>query len=127
MKKFLIVLLCLLIVLGIGGYCGSSIIGANERKHHGMLIASLHAPIQRYMVLAKIDETLRFGGDDKGNGGREYSFAANQRPAYCEEGQKHLQRFIYDELPHYVYQVEEMFCTKTLAFEREKNTITIRY
>lgn len=111
---------------GLGGYCGSSIIGANERKHHGMLIASLHAPVQRYMVLAKIDETVEFQGEEKGDS-REYSFATNQKPAYKEEGQRHLQRFIYDELPHYIYQVEEMFCTKTLAFEREKNTITISY
>lgn len=27
---------------GIGGYAGSSLIGANTRKHHGLLIASLH-------------------------------------------------------------------------------------
>lgn len=112
---------------GIGGYCGSSIIGANARKHHAMLIASLHAPVERYMVLAKIDEKVVFGNQEDKKNLREYSFAANQRPAYLEEGQKHLQRFIYDELPHYIYQAEEMFCTKTLAFERGKNTITIGY
>lgn len=105
---------------GIGGYCGSSIIGANTRKHHGMLIASLHAPVQRYMVLSKIDETVCIGE-------KEYSLAANQRPGFYEEGQKHLQRFIYDEVPHFYYQAEEMFLTKTMAFEREKNTIAIGY
>lgn len=105
---------------GIGGYCGSSIIGANTRKHHGMLIASLHAPVQRYMVLSKIDETVSFGT-------KEYSLAATQRPAGYQEGQKHLQTFEYDELPNYHYQTEEMFITKTLAFERERNTITVGY
>ena len=103
---------------GIGGYCGSSIIGANTRKHHGMLIASLHAPVQRYMILSKIDESIKLGDET-------YSLAATQRPAGYEEGQHHLQTFIYDELPHYRYQAEEMFITKTLSFEREKNTITI--
>lgn len=105
---------------GIGGYCGSSIIGANTRKHHGMLIASLHAPVQRYMILSKIDESIKLGDET-------YSLAATQRPAGYEEGQHHLQTFIYDELPHYRYQAEEMFITKTLSFEREKNTITIAY
>lgn len=105
---------------GIGGYCGSSIIGANTRKHHGMLIASLHAPVERYMILSKIDETVSFS--DAG-----YSLVATARPAGNEEGQKYLQTFIYDELPSYHYQTEEMFITKTLAFEREKNTIVIGY
>ncbi len=105
---------------GIGGYCGSSIIGANTRKHHGMLIASLHAPVERYMILSKIDETVSFSD-------ASYSIFATARPAGNEEGQKHLQTFIYDELPSYLYQTEEMFITKTLAFEREKNTIAIGY
>ena len=47
---------------GVGGYAGSSIIGAHTRKHHGLLIASLHAPTERYMVLSKINETLKMGG-----------------------------------------------------------------
>lgn len=105
---------------GIGGYCGSSIIGANTRKHHGMLIASLHAPVQRYMILSKIDESIKLENE-------VYSLAATQRPSGYEEGQHHLQTFVYDELPHYRYQTEEMFITKTLSFEREKNTITIAY
>ena len=32
---------------GIGGYAGSSMIGAHSRTHQGYLIASLHAPIER--------------------------------------------------------------------------------
>lgn len=105
---------------GAGGYCGSSIIGANTRKHHGLLIASLRSPVQRYLVLSKIDETLLIGENS-------YSLSAVQRPSGYEEGQKHLQTFIYDELPHFNYQTEEVFITKTPAFEREKNTITIGY
>lgn len=105
---------------GIGGYCGSSIIGANTRKHHGMLIASLHAPVERYMILSKIDEILSIDGN-------EYKLGASERPFGNDEGHKHLQSFIYDELPHYNYQAEEVFITKTLAFEREKNTISIGY
>ena len=43
---------------GIGGYAGSSIIGANTRKHQGLLVASLHAPVERYAILTKINEKL---------------------------------------------------------------------
>ncbi len=106
---------------GVGGYAGSSIIGAHTRKHHGLLIASLHAPTERYMVLSKINETLKMGG-------RTYELAATQRKGgKYEEGQKYLQRFIYDELPQFVYEVGGTFVTKTISFEYGKNTIAIGY
>ena len=43
---------------GLGGYCGNTIIGANARKHHGYLIASLHPPVERVAVVNKSDELL---------------------------------------------------------------------
>ena len=46
---------------GIGGYAGSSMIGAHSRTHQGYLIASLHAPIERYLVFSKINETVTVG------------------------------------------------------------------
>lgn len=106
---------------GLGGYCGNTIIGANARKHHGYLIASLHAPVERVAVVNKSDETITFGE-------HTYSFAANQRVGdWNEEGQKYLQRFIYDELPHFLYQAEGAFITKTLSFEWERNTVAVCY
>ena len=106
---------------GIGGYCGSTIINACARMHHAYLVASLHAPVERYAVLNKIDESITIGD-------KTYSFATNQRPGgWNEEGQKYLQRFVYDELPHFVYQAEGTFINKTLSFEWEKNTIAIGY
>ena len=35
---------------GIGGYAGGSITGACCRTHQGYLIASLHPPVERFMV-----------------------------------------------------------------------------
>jgi predicted glycogen debranching enzyme len=106
---------------GIGGYCGSSIINACARMHHAYLVASLHPPVERYAVLNKVDESIIIDG-------KEYSFATNARVGgWNDEGQKYLQRFIYDELPHFVYQAEGTFIEKTLSFEWEKNTIAIGY
>lgn len=106
---------------GIGGYCGGTIINSRARKHHAYLVASLHAPVERFAILNKTDEMIKIGD-------KEYSFATNARPGDVnEEGQIYLQRFIYDELPHFIYQAEGTFITKTLSFEREKNTIAIAY
>ncbi|MBQ4530648.1 MAG: amylo-alpha-1,6-glucosidase [Lachnospiraceae bacterium] len=106
---------------GIGGYAGSSIIGAHTRKHNGMLIASLHAPVERYMVLSKINEEIKIGE-------KVYSFATNQRPGgNNEEGQKYLQRFSYQYLPEFTYYAEGIFLTKTISMEYGKNTVAIGY
>ena len=48
---------------GIGGYAGSSLIGAHNRTHQGYLIASLHPPIERYLVFSKINETIVCGAE----------------------------------------------------------------
>lgn len=106
---------------GIGGYAGSSIIGAHTRKHNGMLIASLHAPVERYMVLSKINEELKVGE-------QEYSFATNQRPGgNNEEGQRYLQRFSYDYVPEFIYYAGGIFVTKTISMQHGKNTVACTY
>lgn len=106
---------------GIGGYAGSSIIGAHTRKHNGMLIASLHAPVERYMVLSKLNEKLEVGE-------KEYSFFTNQRPGgNNEEGQKYLQRFCYDYVPEFTYFARGIFVTKTIALQHGKNTVACTY
>lgn len=105
---------------GIGGYCSSSIIDANTRKHHGLLIASLHPPIQRTLILSRINETIKLAS-------RSYDFNTTKRPDYLEEGQKHLQRFIYEDYPVFRYQVEDFFMDKTIVMEPGKNTVVIQY
>ena len=43
---------------GIGGFCSSTIIGANTRKYHGLLIAPLTPPARRFLILSKLDESI---------------------------------------------------------------------
>ena len=47
-----------LITNGIGGFSSSTIIGANTRKYHGLLIAPLTPPARRFLILSKVDESL---------------------------------------------------------------------
>ena len=48
-----------LITNGMGGFASSTIIGANTRKYHGLLIAPLTPPAQRYLILSKVDESIK--------------------------------------------------------------------
>lgn len=106
---------------GIGGYAGDSIIGVHTRKHHGILIASLHPPVERYLVVSRIQEELVIGE-------KSFSFSAVQRRGHrLEEGQLNQQRFCFDAVPTYVYHVEDVHLTRTLAMEYGHNTTVISY
>ena len=48
-----------LITNGIGGYSSSTIIGANTRKYHGLLVAPLMPPGNRQVILSKVDESIK--------------------------------------------------------------------
>ena len=43
---------------GLGGYASSTILGANTRKYHGLLVASLNPPTDRKVLIAKIEEKV---------------------------------------------------------------------
>ena len=51
-----------IITNGIGGYSSSTIIGANTRKYHGLLVAPLMPPGNRQLILSKVDEALEIEG-----------------------------------------------------------------
>ena len=38
---------------GLGGYAGSSVLGAHNRTHQAYLIACLRPPVSRYVVFSK--------------------------------------------------------------------------
>lgn len=110
---------------GIGGYAGSSVTGAHARKHHGYLIASLHPPVERFVILSKINECLIRSSGKKDFTVEQY-LAGDGSTAY-REGIEYLNSFTYDGLVHFTTKAPEFTMTKTLAFEHGKNTISISY
>ena len=52
-----------LITNGIGGYSSSTIIGANTRRYHGLLVAPLTPPARRRVILSKLDESIIIGDE----------------------------------------------------------------
>ena len=109
---------------GIGGYAGSSMIGAHSRTHQGYLIASLHAPIERYLVFSKINETATVGTST-------VSFETSQHCASGKtvytEGQKFLTSFIYDGSVHYTYKTDNFSFEKHITLKRNANVCAVSY
>jgi predicted glycogen debranching enzyme len=49
---------------GLGGFASSTIIGANTRRQHGLLIASLRPPVERHVLLSKFEERVIIDGHE---------------------------------------------------------------
>src|SRR5881392_3205790 len=47
-----------LVTNGLGGYASGSIVGATTRSYHGLLVAALHPPVERTVLVTKVDEEL---------------------------------------------------------------------
>src|SRR5258707_15823091 len=47
-----------LVTNGLGGYASGSIEGATTRSYHGLLVAALHPPVERTVLVTKVDEEV---------------------------------------------------------------------
>jgi len=105
---------------GLGGYCGTSIIDSPMRKHHGLLIASLHSPIQRYLILSKLNETITIGD-------KTYPLHTTKYKDSLTNGFKHIESFYYDTYPIYTYKVQGTQVSKEIIIKYGYNSTVIKY
>ena len=110
---------------GIGGYAGSSLIGAHNRTHQGYLIASLHPPIERYLVFSKINESVTLDGNDTVSFETSQHLSEN-KTVYCE-GQQYLSDVFYDGSIHYEYKTADFSFKKQITLKRNENMCAVSY
>ena len=109
-----------IITNGLGGYASSTIIGANTRKYHGLLVAPLTPPARRYLILSKIDESIETNG-------KKYNLYTNMCKNYISDGYKYLESFEKDYIPTFEYKVDGINIKKAICMEYGKNTVVILY
>ncbi len=52
-----------LVTNGIGGYASGTISGVLTRRYHGLLVAARKPPLDRRLLLVKLDETVEYDGE----------------------------------------------------------------
>lgn len=109
-----------LLTNGIGGFSASTIIGANTRRYHGLLTASLKPPVQRHLILSKIDEAIEIDGET-------FNLHSFSTGAFEMKGFNHLQRLVFDPLPTFVYSIGDVIIEKTVCMVFGENTVVICY
>ena len=109
-----------LITNGLGGFASSTIIGANTRKYHGLLIAPLTPPARRHLILSKVDESI-FIGDNK------YDLYTNVGENYISQGYKYQTSFENDNFPTYKYEIQGVEISKTICMKKGKEMVGVYY
>ena len=106
---------------GLGGYASGTVSGAHSRRYHGLLVAAMHPPVDRMVLVSKLDETIVAGG-------KSFELSSNQYPgAIHPQGFKHLVAFERKMFPEFMYKVGNIEIKKTIAAIHGENTTVILY
>lgn len=109
-----------LVANGLGGYASSTAICANTRAYHSLLVAAMHPPTDRRLLLSCLDEELTTDC--------RYQLANHQYPGTVHpQGFRHLQEFSLDPLPHFRYQAGDTRVEKTVFMVQGENTTVTQY
>ena len=109
---------------GLGGYASSTVSGAHSRRYHGLLVAALHPPVGRTVLLSKLDETIVLPT----SGAARYELSSNQYPgAVHPQGYQHLESFEREMFPEFVFEVHGIKIKKTITSVHGENTTLVLY
>jgi predicted glycogen debranching enzyme len=113
-----------LVTNGLGGYAAGTVAGALTRRFHGMLVASLPAPLGRLMMLNHVSEEMRLpNGEIVRLSGEESSDGQ-----LALHGPKALSEFRLESgLPFWRFEAGGFVVEKSLVLPHLQNTVFIRY
>lgn len=61
-----------LVTNGIGGFASGTVAGLNTRRYHGLLVAAMRPPVERTLLVSRLDVAVRYGDVDASLGTNEY-------------------------------------------------------
>ncbi|MGA9324746.1 MAG: glycogen debranching enzyme N-terminal domain-containing protein, partial [Salegentibacter sp.] len=110
-----------LVINGLGGYASGSLSGANTRCYHGLLIASFSPPVDRKVLVAKIEERVQ-------SGGIFFELSANQYPEKIHpKGYQYLKNFEASPFPKWKYAAQGWQLEKKICMRYNSNTTLVEY
>jgi predicted glycogen debranching enzyme len=106
---------------GAGAYAMSTVALMHTRRTHGILVAPMHPPVDRYVILSHADVELEIEG-------RNYRLWTHQFPNIAPTpGYRLLRRFVQDPVPTWVYGVGDGEFEMKLSLVRGHNALVLGY
>jgi predicted glycogen debranching enzyme len=112
-----------LVTNGIGGYAFGTIPGHQTRRYHGLLVAALQPPLGRTLLLAKLEEAVRYGA-------RRFDLATNRwvSGVVAPQGFRHIERFhLEGSIPVWTFALADALLEKRVFMQPGANTTFVMY
>lgn len=106
---------------GSGGFAMGTVSGANMRRYHGLLTASLRPPTDRMVLLSNVEAAITYHGITTGLSCNQYTGAVHP------QGHLHLTQFRVGSHVEWLYQVGPALVLKRLAIHPGQNACTLQY
>lgn len=106
---------------GAGAYSMSTVALMHTRRFHGLLVAALEPPLERYVVVSHAETVLEVGR-------RAYKLSTHQFPDVAPTpGFRLLESFAQDPLPRWVFRIGKHRLVRRLCLARGKNMLVVSY
>src|SRR5256885_12656688 len=104
---------------GAGGFAMGTVAGANTRRYHGLLVASLRPPVERHVLLSRLEEVVE----------PDLQLATNAYPdAIHPQGYRNLIEFRLDPFPTWVFEIPGgARIEKSLFLVQGEDTVVVLY
>jgi predicted glycogen debranching enzyme len=112
-----------LVTNGIGGFASGTVAGGMTRRYHGLLIAALKPPLGRTHLVAGLDETARYGGE-------EYALATHKWSSGVVDpkGFLNIESFRLEGMtPVWTFALADALLEKRIWMRHGENTTYIGY
>ena len=106
---------------GTGAFAMGTAAGVNTRRYHALLVATLNPPVERYVLLSRVEETVVFGD-------KMYQLGAAQYPGVAPtRGFEYLAEFRSSPCATWVFQLGDARLEKQVYLIAGKQAVVIRY
>jgi predicted glycogen debranching enzyme len=112
-----------LVTNGLGGYACGTVAGANTRRYHGLLVAALRPPVERTVMVAKLEAVAIYRGQRFELGTNEYADGT-----VAPRGYVHLDSFRLDGLiPVWTWLLGDAALEQRIWMPQGANTTYVQY
>jgi len=111
-----------LVTNGLGGFAAGTIAGARTRRYHGLLVAALKPPVERTVLVAKLETLARYLG-------RDYALSSNEYTdgTIDPRGYESLASFrIEGLLPVWEFAIGDALLEQRIMMVHGENTTVVR-
>ena len=106
---------------GLGGYSSSTLVGANTRRYHGLLVAATQPPRARYVLVSGLEEAVYIDN-------QKYELSTNIYPDVIHpKGYENLSKFLLSPFPTFLFHIDDVLIEKTIFMVYGENTTIVTY